>query len=729
MGSEDPIQPFASSLDHLRAELERIDMLVRIQASRARQAAGGEPFRGLSLSDEEVQAALDRPMGEPHWASAPAAPSAGELPAILSGMLEQIEARRVESERQNVLLRLPRLAALFGLTRFDIDLLLIAFAPELDLRYERLFAYLHDDVTRKRPGVDLALGLLCATFEDRVAAWARLSPSAPLLRHSLIKLFADAAQEQPVLLGCSLKVDERIAAYLHGLDELDKKLSPFARLATPRLDLHDLLLSAKLKTRLAQLVNDAAAQEGQVVYFQGLYGVGKETAAGAVCRALGRSLLVASLRSLLDEPPDRIETLIRLALREARIQGATLYWEDFDLILTDDRRAVRQLLLQAIDDFPGLTFLAGKDPWHPSDALHTHPFTRIAVDLPTPADRVKLWMAALAGEPPVDHNVDLDILSNRYRLSAGQIRDAAATAQSMARFRDPAAGRVTMSDLGKACRMQTGRTLSKLASKVALSHGWKDLVLSKDRVERLREICNHARHRNQVFYEWGFDKKLSTGKGLSVLFTGPPGTGKTMAAGVLANELGLDLYQIDLSAVVSKYIGETEKQLAQIFNQAERSHAILLFDEADALFGKRSEVHDAHDRYANIETSYLLQRMETYEGLVILASNFSRNMDEAFLRRIQFTIEFSFPDERERLQIWERIWPAEVPRAADMDLPSMARRFELSGASIRNIAVAAAFLAAAEGASVGRKHLLHATRREYQKMGKMVDESLFAVRP
>ena len=532
-----------------------------------------------------------------------------------------------------------------------------------------------------------------------------------------------------MLLSCSIKLDDRITDYLHGLDELDGRLLPFVRVASTLAELGALVLPVKLKSRLAQLAQAVGREEGQVVYLEGLYGVGKETVAGGICRALGKGLLVASIPRIVDEPKDKIETLIHIALREVRLTGAAIYWEDFDILLTDDRRAARQVLLQAIEGHPGLVFLAGKEPWHPSDARGTRPFTRIAVDLPTPADRVKLWTAALCGEPKAAGDVDMDVLSKRYRLSAGQIRDAAMTARSLARFRDPAAGQVTMSDLGKACRIQTSRTLSSLAQKVPLTHSWNDLVLTKDRIERLQEICNRARYRTQVFHEWGFDRKLSTGKGLSVLFSGPPGTGKTMAAGVLANELGLDLYQIDLSSVVSKYIGETEKQLAQIFNQAERSHGILFFDEADALFGKRSEVHDAHDRYANIETSYLLQRMDTYEGVVILASNFSRNMDEAFLRRIQFTIEFTLPDERERSVIWERIWPPELPRDADLDLPSIARRFELSGGSIRNIAVAAAFLAAADGTSVSRKHLLHATRREYQKIGKMVDESMFTIRP
>jgi SpoVK/Ycf46/Vps4 family AAA+-type ATPase len=234
-----------------------------------------------------------------------------------------------------------------------------------------------------------------------------------------------------------------------------------------------------------------------------------------------------------------------------------------------------------------------------------------------------------------------------------------------------------------------------------------------------------VKYRERVYGEWGFDQKLSLGKGLSVLFSGPSGTGKTMAAEIIAGALGLELYKIDLSTVVSKYIGETEKNLSRIFVEAETSNAILFFDEADALFGKRSEVKDSHDRYANIEIGYLLQRMEEYEGVVILATNFRKNMDEAFVRRLQFTVEFPFPNEYDRRKIWEGIWPEDTPRDPALDLDFMARRFEITGGNIRNIALAAAFLAADDGNVVTMNHLLHGTKREFQKMGKVVAENEF----
>ncbi|HEX9595413.1 MAG TPA: ATP-binding protein, partial [Anaerolineales bacterium] len=287
---------------------------------------------------------------------------------------------------------------------------------------------------------------------------------------------------------------------------------------------------------------------------------------------------------------------------------------------------------------------------------------------------------------------------------------------------DRASGWPTMHDLFNAARAQSGHDLATLAQKVDLHYTWGDIVLPEDSLAQLHEICQRVTQRRRVLGEWGFDRKLSLGKGVNALFAGPSGTGKTMAAEIVANELGLDLYKIDLAGVVSKYIGETEKNLDRIFREAEDANAMLFFDEADALFGKRSAIKDAHDRYANIEISYLLQKMEAYDGLAILATNLRQNLDEAFIRRLAFTVHFPFPDEASRRRIWQGIWPAATPLGEAVDLDFMAGQFKLSGGNIKNNALAAAFLAATDGGAVTMEHLLQATRREYQKMGKTLSE-------
>jgi SpoVK/Ycf46/Vps4 family AAA+-type ATPase len=281
-------------------------------------------------------------------------------------------------------------------------------------------------------------------------------------------------------------------------------------------------------------------------------------------------------------------------------------------------------------------------------------------------------------------------------------------------------------DLFRAARFHSGHHLAELAHKIEPRYRWDDLVLPETQMEMLREMVNMVQSRPLVLDEWGLGRKLTAGMGVSALFSGPPGTGKTLAAQIMANQLGIDLYRIDLSTVVSKYVGETEKNLERIFTEASQSNAILFFDEADTIFGKRSEVKDAHDRYANIEVGYLLQRMEGYNGVSILATNLRANLDEAFTRRLQFVVDFPFPQAAERQRIWQTLLPPGVPCAADVDFRVLAQRFELSGGAIRNILVSAAYLAADNGQLVTMAHLLHGVRRELQKMGRMVGESEFS---
>jgi SpoVK/Ycf46/Vps4 family AAA+-type ATPase len=316
-------------------------------------------------------------------------------------------------------------------------------------------------------------------------------------------------------------------------------------------------------------------------------------------------------------------------------------------------------------------------------------------------------------------------LAGKFKLGSGQIGGAVDAAVGIARTRDPRQPVITVDDLYAGARMQSTPILNELAKKITPHYQWDDLVLPADPRAQLREMSLFVEHRHHVYDTWGMGARLAMGKGLMALFAGNSGTGKTMAADVLAHQLGLDLYKIDLSGVVSKYIGETEKNLGTIFQEAETSNAILFFDEADALFGKRSEVKDAHDRYANIETAYLLQKMEEYSGVVILATNLKMNLDEAFLRRLHFVVDFPMPEEVDRLRIWKSTIPPQLPLSDDVDLAFLARQLKIAGGNIRNIVLAAAFLAADERTPVSMAHMVRATRREYQKLGRMITEGDF----
>ncbi|MGE0642602.1 MAG: ATP-binding protein [Nitrospira sp.] len=721
--------PYASSHEHLLAHIARLDLLVRLCLTRVRSDRQGEgDLKGLYISDAEVDALLQQKIGAPLWWEIPDTSDSIETKRVVESLGREIDARAAASRHGGLRLRLEALCEELALTSFDRDVLLLAMAPELDTRYERLYAYLQDDVTRKKPTIDLLLNLLCATVREKLEYRARFNRSAPLVRGHLVKVVEDPGYTHPPFISRYVKVDERIINYLLEADELDPGLAGYAEYLAPRAELATLSFDSDVTQRLQRLVDQANRCHAPLVfYFEGGYGVGKQSVAEGLCRTVEQGLLMLDLRRVALADRSVGETVLQAACREARLRKAALYCREFDLFLAEEKRLWLETFLAVLDTHRGVTFLAGALPWEPIDALHAVPFIRVPFGRPRFAERVRLWGTTLSTYGVNNGVLDVNELANKFHLSGGQIEDSTVTARNIALLRDPENPQPTMSDFIAACRLQSQRKLSTLARKIQPHYRWDDIILPTDRLQQLREICNQAKHRALVYEQWGFDKKLSLGKGLTMLFAGPSGTGKTMAADILAHELALDLYKIDLSMVVSKYIGETEKNLASIFNEAAHSNAILFFDEADALFGKRSEVRDAHDRYANIEVGFLLQKMEEYEGIVILATNFRKNMDDAFVRRLQCTVEFPFPSVEDRLRIWQGLWPLETPRCPDLNFDFMASQFEVSGGHIRNVALAATFLAAEDQAPVSMTHLLAAARREYQKIGKVIMEGDFAL--
>jgi AAA+ superfamily predicted ATPase len=728
----DPAVPaaFAGAVEQLLAELERIDLLVRSRVARVRQAQGEDAdFRGLYIAEQEVDALLARPLGTPRWLDAATSSRRADVDAALAALDASLRARAAATAiaAPGVELRLDRLATLFALERFDIDVLLVSLAGELDVRYEKLYAYLQDDVTRKRPTVDLALNLLAPSPAAHLAARRHFLPDAPLRRHGLVETIEDAAAAPQALLSRGLKVDDRVVDYLLDSDAVDARLSPFAALLEPRHGLDGLLLDDDWRRAVASLHPEETGAGAVVVHLSGPPGVGRRSVAAALCHDRGLGLLVAQVERMLSEPVALLAGRLALLEREARLQRAVVCLHGIDLLRDESRREALAIFRAALERGTTGCFLTGHDAWDDAAPLCARRCVHLEVPRPLAPERRRMWRRAMAAVP-VGGTIDTDVVASRFRLTFGQIEDAVGTARSLARLRGEEPARVTGPDLFEGCRLNSNRRLGALARKIVPRYRWSDIVLPEDRFAQLRELCNHVKYRDRVYGDWGFGRKLALGKGLMVLFAGPSGTGKTMAADVVAGELGLELYRIDLSSVVSKYIGETEKNLGRIFDEAETSNAILFFDEADALFGKRSEVKDAHDRYANIEVGYLLQRMEAHEGIAILATNLRKNMDEAFVRRLHFTLELPFPDAEARRRIWEGIWPADTPLEDGLDLAGLARRFELTGGNIRNVALAAAFLAADDPEASGRvrlRHLVHATRREFQKTGKLVRDDDF----
>ncbi|MDY6912644.1 MAG: ATP-binding protein, partial [Chloroflexota bacterium] len=586
------------------------------------------------------------------------------------------------------------------------------------------YAYLHDDVTRKRPSIDLVLRCLMDNLEERVSARDAFLPQAPLLMHQLLQVENDSAARPTSLLARNLRIEDRIANYLLGSDQIDPRLGRFMRLVYPTIGLEEMVLTEKLNNQLSQIEFILGNKQDNVIALQGVPGVGKKTTVEALCHSCNMPLLIVDVAGLLsgDLSP---EVGAALAFREAKLQDAALCWDRFDLLLSNERAISSCLasVIEGINDFSNTVFTTGEAAWQPGGALRNKSYIQIEIDPPAYAARRRLWEAHLNGFGPGALEKDLEEIADKFQLTPGQIRNAAATARNSAMCQGE--NKVSSSDLYAACRVMSNQRLNLLARKIQPKYEWDDIILPRDQKTQLREITNYVRYRHIVFADWNFEQKISLGKGLNVLFAGPSGTGKTMSSEIIANELGLDLYKIDLSTVISKYIGETEKNLDRIFTEAQNSNSILFFDEADAVFGKRSEVRDSHDRYANIEVAYLLQKMEEYDGIVILATNLRKNLDEAFARRMHFSVEFPLPEEPDRLRIWQRVFPAEAPVSKDLDLRFMAHRFKVTGGNIKNIALGSAFLAAEDGDTIEIKHVIRATKREYQKIGRLCTEADF----
>ncbi|HZR41103.1 MAG TPA: AAA family ATPase [Ktedonobacteraceae bacterium] len=711
----------STNLSSLLAALRRLDGMLEQACSIVQELYGparmADPFRGLHISQTEVEQLL-------------ASPPVSSLLFVEESYLESYPVPRDDEDGA-----LTWLVKEFDLSPFDVDVLMIALAPDIDLRYERLYAYLQDDVSRKRPGVDLALNLLCATSAGRLAARPHFSSGAPLVKHGLLHLIAEPSQLQPSLLSHYLKLDEQVVNLLLAQPGVSASISAFARLQHPEPASEG--TSEQLPGALTELARQSRKEASPLrLFFHGQHGVGKLHTARQLATCLHMPLLIVDLSGALNAVHGPEQIFKRIFL-EARFQDALLYLENVDGLSSDKRTL--QCMLDALSESKGITILASTQAHL---AIPTESRYRAAdvipVHFPMPAfvQRRRYWQMHLGDDALALEVQVLDDLATHYRLTSGQIRDAVVSARQAAAWRT--AGQPTTQDadsrqnwqptpeeLYSAARRQSSHTIEALARKIEPRYSWDDIVLPHDQLAQLKEICNQARYRHIVYGEWGFELKMHLGKDLNVLLSGLPGTGKTMAAEVIAHTLALDLYKIDLSQVVSKYIGETEKNLDRIFTAAESTNAILFFDEADTLFGKRSQVHDAHDRYANIEVGYLLQKMEEYNGITILATNLRNNMDDAFIRRLKFSVELPFPDEASRYRIWRGHFPATAPLGDDIDFAFLARQFKLAGGSIKNIILNASFLAAAEEQSIHMKHLILAARREFQKMGKTCSEAIF----
>ena len=641
-----------------RLEVLRQRVLQAMAVRRAGDTAADDRFRGLYISHEQAPILLD------------------DRPPLAAGFEVEasVEGRADAAERAGATVNLRQVADAFDLDALDTELLLVAAAPDLDPRFEKAYGYLHDDVTRRRASVGLALEL-CGGSLLAAADRHRLAPDGRLVRFGLV-LVEDA--DRPVLTR-SLRVPDVVVEYLLGGCGHDPVVEPLRTTAVAVSDIDGADLARALRFGCP------------LVYVHDRLGAATLSFVAGGVKAAGSGALVVDMERL--PAGADVAAVAQAATRAARLERAVLVAGPVEPLVERDPWAVRAF---AEADVP--TVLIGSRAWDPA-------WSRQTPLLLHPPDIQGDFAAGLP-----------------FRLTPEQAERARAAAELHATaMGEP----VTLLHLAAGARAQNASGLERLALRISPAAGFDDLVLPDGIVRQLHDIVARVRHRSRVLGEWGMRRAAGKGRGVTALFAGDSGTGKTLSAEVVAGALGLDLYVIDLATVVDKYIGETEKNLDRIFREADRVNGVLLFDEADAIFGKRSEVHDARDRYANVEVAYLLQRMERFDGIAILTTNLRANLDDAFLRRLDALVDFPTPDEPSRRLLWDRHLPGHLLIGDDVDLGFLARAFDLPGGNIRNIAVSAAFLAAADDRLITMVDLIRATAREYRKLGRLCVEAEF----
>ncbi|HEV2679219.1 MAG TPA: ATP-binding protein [Rhodanobacter sp.] len=672
--------------------LARLDRLIEreVLRLRARYQLSLDEFRGLYISDAQIDEVI-----------AQAYANADLTDTRLADLYTDatIDSRGERDPRWEHMCRV------FRLSKREEDLVLIALAPELDLKYETLYAYLNNDVTRKWPTTDLARRLLgdgsCYASEVDAA----LAPTACLRTTGIVHMI-DPPGMRPSLLNAGFAPNVALVRYLFGASG-----GSSGQTQSSSANDGDASLDAPLLQRLTELFTGSAGEtpdEPPVLVIQAATRYERESMAAALAQRLAlpwRCIDVSAMRR--DGRP--VQAALAQSVFECRLQTALILIEGAETLAERDGQLAPELA--GLLDLPIAPLLLAAQPHTPwRSLLGQRRALSLVLGSPPFATRVALWKKAA----PAISAQDCAVLAERFAFSARQIEATVSDAKDLRILHGLPA--VDAKLLRNAARQQMQSHLGALASKVECKLGWDDLVLPEEVLQRLREIAAAIRHRHRVYHEWGF-LGGGMGGGMKILFAGASGTGKTMTAGVIAHELDLDLYRIDLSGVVSKYIGDTEKNLDRIFTAASAHNAVLFFDEADAMFGKRSEVKDAHDRYANIEVAYLLQKLEEHAGIVVLASNFKRNIDEAFARRMHYVVDFPKPDAQQRERLWRRMFPAQAPLERDIDFAFLARQFELPGGDIRTISLDAAFLAAQEQGSIGMSHLVRALARQLAKQG------------
>ena len=611
-----------------------------------------------------------------------------------------IDSRAEATARQGRFLAAQYLREVLRLTNLEWFGLLLWLLPAYDERFGPWLGQLRGNANLRQPGFDLTVKLF--HFVDAAEA----VPQYHQQRRSLEE------KAEFAFLQADGSLDRRVADFLLQNGDARWRASG-VELYTPGDGTPLLLREQEASTLASAIAADGGQRETLYVCLRGQTGSGRSTQVRRAAQLLDTATVFFDCAQAVHGKRESFFAALRTAGRAAILEQGMLVLRRFDCLLEEPETA--EQVLDTAGRFSGVVLVLAQEDTVTAELETGRRWLDVPVEPPTKAESIALWGKALE-TLPLSEPADGAELANKFTFTPGQIDGTARTAAGMALLHGPLDRR----QLTRAAYRQISHKLGEHATWIDARHTWDQLVLADTEKEMLHMACDQIRYQHVVYDQWGFNRRLAYGKGVSMLFAGPPGTGKTMAAQVVANDLGIEMYKVDLSRVVSKYIGETEKNLNQVFEEAKKSNVILFFDETDAILGKRTEVKDSHDKNANLETAYLLQKMEEYNGITVMTTNYKENIDNAFFRRISYVIQFSFPDSKARKAIWQGIFPAQTPMEANVDWDYLAEQFEITGGSIKNIALVASFMAARAGEAVGMRHIVRAVKYELTKQGKIM---------
>lgn len=618
-----------------------------------------------------------------------------------------IRQRLKNTEDEGKLFAIEYIKKVYRLAPIEMFFLILSIMPYIDSKYEKVYAFLQDDVTKRYMSYDLAFKLYF--FVNDVSQ----INDYYIMKNNIMDKMSSLCFVRDTMVP-----DNRLVSFI--LTNGNSKINIKGVSCYLPKEKCELSVMEGVSQKISNVI-DSRADKDEPIFFNisGCSTSGKRTQVERVGQITDNSIVMVDLEQISRETEFSFYDSLMTSCRESMINQGYICFYNCDILLNEEAGSLgyMNLILNVSRKFSTVVFILSKKAITNREIKNDRLWISVQIPDLTKEESIFLWNELLQ-EIPIEEDIQAFEMANKFSFTAGQIRGTIEEAKKLLVWNQ--SDKISRKDICKCAYTQVIHNLEEKATLIYAKHNWDQLVLAKDQKEMLKNACDQIRYKHIVYDNWGFEKRLAYGRGVSMLFAGPPGTGKTMAAQVVANDLDIEIYKVDLSKIVSKYIGETEKNLDKLFNEAKKSNVILFFDETDALLGKRTEVKDSHDKNANLETSYLLQKMEEYDGITVMSTNYVENIDTAFFRRISYVIHFPFPDVASRKMIWQKMFPAETPLDDDVDFDYLAEQFEIAGGNIKNIAVTAAFLAAEAGNKVKMEHILKAIKYELTKQGKIV---------